>query len=99
MTKNIFVEIIPQLKDNYSYLVYSNVNKLAVVIDPADAAPIIKFIKDNNIHTPIPDCFLNGITRQAVIEMVKNKERSSNSLAKWQIVRKHTGALLHLNLH
>ena len=49
MTKNILVEIIPQLKDNYSYLVYSNVNKLAVVIDPADAAPIIKFIKDNDI--------------------------------------------------
>ena len=34
MTKNILVEIIPQLKDNYSYLVYSNVNKLGFVIDP-----------------------------------------------------------------
>ena len=30
----------------------------------------IFFIKDNEIHTPIPDCFLNGITRQTVIEMV-----------------------------
>ena len=49
MTKNILVEIIPQLKDNYSYLVYSNVNKLGVVIDPADAAPIIKFIKEKEI--------------------------------------------------
>ena len=49
MTKSIQVEIIPQLKDNYSYLVYSNVKKLAVVIDPADAAPIIEFIKNNNI--------------------------------------------------
>jgi len=29
----------------------------------------IFFIKDNHIHTPIPDCFLNGITRQAVIKM------------------------------
>ena len=29
----------------------------------------IFFIKENNIHTPIPDCFLNGITRQTVIEM------------------------------
>ena len=48
MTKNILVEIIPQLKDNYSYLVYSNVNKLGVVIDPADAVPIIKFIKEQN---------------------------------------------------
>jgi branched-chain amino acid aminotransferase len=30
----------------------------------------IFFVKDNEIHTPIPDCFLNGITRQTVIEMV-----------------------------
>ena len=49
MTKNIQVEIIPQLKDNYSYLVYSNINKLGIVVDPADALPIIKFIKDNDI--------------------------------------------------
>ena len=49
MTRNIHVEIIPQLKDNYSYIVYSNVNKSAVIIDPADAEPIIKFIKDKDI--------------------------------------------------
>ncbi len=30
----------------------------------------IFFVKDKNIHTPIPDCFLNGITRQTVIEMI-----------------------------
>ncbi len=29
----------------------------------------IFFIKNNDIHTPIPDCFLNGITRQTVIKM------------------------------
>ena len=34
----------------------------------------IFFIKDKEIHTPIPDCFLNGITRQAVIKMV-NRSR------------------------
>ena len=33
----------------------------------------IFFIKDSNIHTPIPDCFLNGITRQTVIEMASNQ--------------------------
>ena len=54
MTKNIKVKIIPQLKDNYSYIVYSNVKKFAVVIDPADAKPIIEFIRNNNI-------FLSGI--------------------------------------
>ena len=49
MTRIIYVEIIPQLKDNYSYVVYSNINKSAVIIDPADAEPIIKFIKDKDI--------------------------------------------------
>ena len=33
----------------------------------------IFFIKDKDIHTPIPDCFLNGITRQAVIKMVSDQ--------------------------
>ena len=33
----------------------------------------IFFIKGNDIHTPIPDCFLNGITRQTVIALVKDK--------------------------
>ena len=34
----------------------------------------IFFIKENNeINTPIADCFLNGITRQTVIKMVKEQ--------------------------
>ena len=33
----------------------------------------IFFIKDNEIHTPIPDCFLNGITRQTVIQMISDQ--------------------------
>jgi branched-chain amino acid aminotransferase len=31
------------------------------------------FIKDGAIHTPIPDCFLNGLTRQSVIAIAKAK--------------------------
>jgi branched-chain amino acid aminotransferase len=33
----------------------------------------IFFIKDKEIHTPIADCFLNGITRQTVIGLVRKK--------------------------
>ena len=33
----------------------------------------IFFIEGKNIHTPIADCFLNGITRQVVIDMVKSE--------------------------
>ena len=31
----------------------------------------IFFIKGSEIHTPIPDCFLDGITRRTVIEIAK----------------------------
>ena len=33
----------------------------------------IFFIKNHDIHTPTPDCFLNGITRQTVIKMATEK--------------------------
>jgi len=33
----------------------------------------IFFIKNYDIHTPTPDCFLNGITRQAVIKMAREE--------------------------
>ena len=33
----------------------------------------IFFVKNGEVHTPTPDCFLNGITRQTVIGMLKEK--------------------------
>ena len=33
----------------------------------------IFFVKDGEVHTPDPDCFLNGITRQTVIQMLRDK--------------------------
>jgi branched-chain amino acid aminotransferase len=31
------------------------------------------FVKDGEVHTPLADCFLNGLTRQTVIQMLKEK--------------------------
>ena len=33
----------------------------------------IFFVKDGEVHTPDPDCFLNGITRQTVIDMLQER--------------------------
>ena len=34
----------------------------------------IFFVKDGEVHTPKPDCFLNGLTRQTVIGMLQDKQ-------------------------
>lgn len=34
----------------------------------------IFFAKDGEVHTPLPDCFLNGLTRQTVIGLLKDRQ-------------------------
>jgi branched-chain amino acid aminotransferase len=34
----------------------------------------IFFVKDGEVHTPKPDCFLNGLTRQTVVQMLKDMQ-------------------------
>ncbi len=34
----------------------------------------IFFVKDGEVHTPLPDCFLNGITRQTVVGLLRERQ-------------------------
>ena len=43
------IEIIPCLKDNYSYIIIDENNKKTCVVDPSESEPIIKFLEINNL--------------------------------------------------
>ena len=45
----MFVEIIPCLQDNYSYLIIDESNNSACVVDPSESQPIISFLENKNI--------------------------------------------------
>ena len=47
--RNIIVNIIPQLKDNYSYIIESEVDYFAVIIDPAEVESHCNFLQNKNL--------------------------------------------------
>ena len=44
------IEIIKCLQDNYSYLLIDDTKSIGCVVDPGEAAPIIKYVEINNIE-------------------------------------------------
>ena len=41
----MLIEPIPCLTDNYAYIIYDDISKIASVVDPSEAKPIISFLK------------------------------------------------------
>ena len=52
--KSVSIKVIPQLRDNYSYILYNNLD--ALIIDPAESGPIIEYA--NNYNLNIKDVFI-----------------------------------------
>ena len=46
---NVKIEIVKQLTDNYSYVIYNKISKTALVVDPAEYGKILDFINKNNV--------------------------------------------------
>ena len=44
------IEIIKCLQDNFAYLIIDKKNQIACVVDPSEAAPIIKFLQNKKIN-------------------------------------------------
>ena len=48
MSNNISIHLLPQLKDNYSYLIEDKNTKSVIIIDPAESSNITNYVEKNN---------------------------------------------------
>jgi len=44
------IEIVPCLKDNYSYVIIDEKNQKTCVVDPSESKPVINFLEKNNLQ-------------------------------------------------
>ena len=44
------IQIIPCLKDNYSYLIIDEENNIACVVDPGEAGPVIEYLESTKLN-------------------------------------------------
>ena len=70
------VEIINQLKDNYSFVLYNDTPK-SCVIDPADSNPILNFALEKNLT--IEDIFITCLLYTSPSPRDKRQSRMPSS--------------------
>mgnify|MGYP006240549873 FL=1 len=50
LMKSVSIELIPQLKDNYSYVIKDNLSNDIIIIDPAESELILEKIKNKKLQ-------------------------------------------------
>ena len=50
LIKSVSIELIPQLKDNYSYVIKDNLSNDIIIIDPAESELILEKIKNKKLQ-------------------------------------------------